>query len=157
MKIFESNFSKLLLCLATCLPVIISCVDERKNRQEDTSLADTVRVIQTVLYDKKFESRLTKYFQGQSLTLVENGIIKRNSLYKFADRPVKIVSVNGDLYELHERFTGRFFMSVSTVRFFDKDSATVFAILHAGNSTFSFKLKKEGQNWVIRSHEYGKF
>ena len=100
---------------------------------------------------------MVKYFKNQPLTLIENSLVKDHDQYSFASKPVKIVRVVGNLDEIHEKYAGRFFISVCSVKFISEDSATVFSILHAGNTTYFLGLRKQENNWLIRSREYGKF
>ena len=125
--------------------------------RKEFAATDTTRLVQVVLNDKKLESELIKDFGDQQLKFVAGSVIKKKYNFVFAGKPVEIIPVKGDIYEIREQHPEGLYVSVPTVNLFPTDSATVSFIFHAGNATALFFLKKKKEKWVIVDRRYGKF
>ncbi|MBD2701211.1 hypothetical protein IC229_11230 [Spirosoma sp. BT702] len=151
MKFFGRKFILGLMVLASI------CCTKKTEDSRELNLEDTVNVVQSVLADKPLEAELIKDFGNQQLKLITGIAVKHNQQFTFAGKPAQVVSVAGDVYQIHEQHPKEFYVSIPSIKFFTNDSATIFFIFHAGNATARFNLKNENGNWVIKNRQYGKF
>lgn len=135
---------------------IVSCVQET-NKKKSFSPADTTAIIQAILSDSQLEAEIMKDFSEQPLRLLAGPVIGANQHYRFQNKPVEVLQLEGNPQQIHERYRGRLYVGVPALALIGKDSATVSLLFYSGNATLDLKLKKNDGKWIIRSHQNGKY
>ena len=133
------------------------CTNTTNDNSLEFNEADTVKLVQTVLADSELETEIIKDFGNQQLKFIKGFAIKTDQKFTFSGKPVRIVTVEENIYQIRMNHPKELYVSVPTVKFITKDSAVVSLIFHAGNATALFNLENEENNWVIRNRQYGKF
>ncbi|UFH56092.1 hypothetical protein [Spirosoma sp. KNUC1025] len=148
-------FNNLLLIIHVLLA---SCSAGNTYTANKLTREDTTRLVQRIISDKQLGADVKKAFGNVQFKLIEGIATQTDEPYVFAGKPVKIVpSPSKDILQIHVQHPNELYVSIPSIKFFTRDSASVILIFHAGNATDLYTLKKEQDSWVIRGHQYGKF
>ena len=148
-------FTQILGAAVICL-IVSHCTSADRNKRTTFS-TDTTRLVQAVLSDEQLERELLKDFGTQEFKFVANFFVKIGHKFTFSGKAVSVLNIPGDEYQIHQKYPKELYVSVSEIKFVNKDSASVELIFHAGNAIRIFDLKKVNESWKIVRLQKGKF
>lgn len=145
-----------LLSLAVLFIVLWGCENNPQTNSVKNNKIDTVNVIQTVLNYPEIKNDYI-YFPNQSIKLIENKIIKSNYKLLYRNKPADIIKLNQEEKDIGATYPKKFYVGISSIIIFSRDSLQVNYISYAGSGTSVFTLKKDSCSWNIVSVVHGKF